>query len=136
VILIDTHVLIWLVNGNPRLGLEARGLIDRGAATQSIHVSAITAWEIALLALKGRLELADDPAVWIARAMTNIGTVPSPIDGDIAVAAASLITFHADPADRFLVATARHHGWLLLTADRAILAYGEAGHLQVIDAAQ
>ncbi len=136
-ILIDTHVLIWLVNGDRRLGVEAREAIDAGAAAGRVRVSAIVPWEIALLARKGRIVLGSPAETWIATALATPGVVEAPIDAEISVGAAMLPDpFHADPADRFLVATARIRDWRLLTADRAILAYGAAGHVQATDAAR
>jgi len=136
VILLDTHVLVWLLNGDQRLGTGSREVIDSAASQAAAHVSAITSWEIALLARKGRLALGRDPREWIDAALSLGGLVLAVVDLDIAIDAATLPgPFHADPADRFLVATSRRHGWSLLTADRAILGYGAAGHVQVVDAA-
>ena len=56
-IVLDTHVLIWAVDGDSRLGTAARVLIEETAQTDCVAVSAITPWEIALLAERGRLRL-------------------------------------------------------------------------------
>jgi PIN domain nuclease of toxin-antitoxin system len=137
VILIDTHVLIWLVNGEERLGLEAREAIASAAAQGGVHVSAITAWEVALLAEKGRLALGRDATDWLGSALSLRGLVVAPIDAEIAMASVRLPgAFHSDPADRFIVATARHQGWPLITADRAILTYAASGHVNAMDAAR
>jgi PIN domain nuclease of toxin-antitoxin system len=57
-----------------------------------------------------------------------------PLEPAIAVEAGELEELHGDPADRIIIATARHFSAPLLTADRAILAYGAAGHVEAIDA--
>lgn len=62
-IVVDTHVLIWAVDGDARLGRTARGAIEEAGSTDGIAVSAITPWEIVLLADKGRLRLGCDAAV-------------------------------------------------------------------------
>lgn len=134
-ILLDTHVLVWLVSGNTQLGSAAREAIDAAASNGEAHVSAISIWEIALLARKGRLVLGGDTRAWIASALSLPGVDSMAIDQDIAIEAALLPEpFHNDPADRFLVATVRRRGLSLMTADRAILDYGAAGHLRTISA--
>ena len=134
-ILLDTHVLVWLVSGNSRLGHGARENIDAAASNGEVHVSAISVWEIALLARKGRLALGGDTREWIASALSLPGVAIMAIDDDIATEAALLPEpFRNDPADRILVATVRRRGWSLMTADRAILDYGAAGHLRTVSA--
>jgi PIN domain nuclease of toxin-antitoxin system len=113
VLLLDTHALVWLVLDSPRLGKLARRRAARGA-----HVSAITFWELEMLAEAGRLRL----GTTIAEARdvvlrTNVTEVP--IDGVIAMTAARL-GMHGDPGDRFIVATALTHGATLMTADEKI----------------
>ena len=134
-ILLDTHVLVWLVEGDRRLGPAARRSVDDAAASGEAYVSAITAWELSLLARKGRLVLDREPRDWIASALSLPGLAQVPIDHEIASEAALLPEpMHADPADRFLAATARLRGWSLMTADRALLDYGGSGYVQIIDA--
>ena len=112
-LLLDTHALVWLVMDSPRLGSVARRRAARGA-----HVSAITFWELEMLAEAGRLRLG--MSVSEARDVvlrTNVAEVP--IDGVIAMTAARL-GMHGDPGDRFIVATALTHGATLMTADEKI----------------
>jgi PIN domain nuclease of toxin-antitoxin system len=134
VIVVDTHVLLWALHDDKRLGPLARQTIS-AAATGTIHVSAITPWEIAMLAQKGRLALGREVGAWIDAALALPGIVLAPIEPAIAVDSVRLPgTFHADPADRMIIATARHLGLPLMTADRAILDYAAAGNVEVIDA--
>jgi PIN domain nuclease of toxin-antitoxin system len=135
VILIDTHALIWAVNNERRLGRGARARIDAATADGVLFVSAITPWEIAMLAHRGRLTLGRETAAWIDAVLAAPGVVVAPIEPMIAVDSVSLPDYiRADPADRIIIATARHHGWPILTADQAILDYGAAGYVGVIDA--
>ena len=98
-------------------------------------VSAITPWEIALLSERGRSRLDRDVGEWIDAALTVPGISLLPIEPEIAIGSVRLPgSFPGAPADRFIVATARHHGVPLLTADRKILAYGAEGTLQTLDA--
>jgi PIN domain nuclease of toxin-antitoxin system len=113
VLLLDTHALVWLVIDSPKLGAIARRRAARGA-----HVSAITFWELEMLAGAGRLRLG--MSVSEARDLvlrTNVAEVP--IDGVISMTAARL-GMHGDPGDRFIVATAVTHGATLMTADQKI----------------
>ena len=136
-IVVDTHALIWLVDGNARLGSTARTAIEEAGRTDGIAVSAITPWEIVLLAEKGRLRLGRDAAAWIDTALDLPGVHLIPIEPAIAIDSVRLPgSLHADPADRFIVATARHCGAPLLTADGAILQYAAGGHVRVIDASR
>ena len=135
-IVLDTHVLIWAMNDDTRLGTAARAAIEETAQTDRIGISAITPWEIALLAERGRLRLGREVGVWIEAALALPGINLVPIGPTIAIDSVRLPgNFHADPADRFIVSTARHCDACLVTADRAIIAYAAGGHVRTIDAA-
>ena len=136
-IVLDTHVLVWAVDGNARLGRAARAAIEETGRTDRIGVSAITPWEIALLAERGRLRLGRDVGGWIDAALGLPGVHLMPIEPAIAIDSVRLPgSFQADPADRLIVATARHCAAPLLTADRAILDYAAGGHVHVVDASR
>jgi PIN domain nuclease of toxin-antitoxin system len=135
VILLDTHVVIWSAEGDARLGRKARKLIADRNQTDPFHVSAISAWEIALLVNKGRLNLGEPAQDWLAKTMKHPAWQTIPVDVAAAVESVNLPgDFRNDPADRFIVATARLQGFALLTADSAILNYSKAGHVKAIDA--
>jgi PIN domain nuclease of toxin-antitoxin system len=134
-IVVDTHVFIWTIEDDARLGPGARQSIDRAAATTGVHVSAITPWEIAMLAYKVRLALGREIKAWMEAALTLPGVRLAPITPAIAMDSVALPgSFHADPADRLIIATARSAGFPLLTSDQAILRYGAAGHVLVTSA--
>ena len=136
-IVLDTHTLIWAVEGDGRLGPSASRLIEETVRTDRVAVSAITPWEIALLVERRRLRLGREVGEWIAEALALPGVALIPIEPAIAIDGVRLpCEFHADPADRFIVATARHLKAPLLTADRKILAYSAAGHVRAVDAAE
>jgi PIN domain nuclease of toxin-antitoxin system len=123
VILLDTHVLIWWANGeHERLSAAAIAAIE--AEEQQRLVSAISCWEVAMLAERRRLGLSVDMERWL----NLVASVPRlqllPLSPAVAVASTRLPgTFHGDPADRFLVAQARHLNIALVTADSKIRAY-------------
>lgn len=129
-VLLDTHVLVWLMSGSPRLGAMARRTIQQAAMEQGVHVSAITLWEIAMLVSKGRLVLDRDVGEWVQAALALPGIMLEPLPPEIAVASTRLPgEFHADPADRIIAATARHLGALLVSDDKLLAGYSAAGHL-------
>lgn len=108
--LLDTHVSVWAVSSPAKLGRRARQrLLD---PEETLFVSAVSTLEIARLAALGQLELAAPVASWCV------------IDDAIAVEAYAVPgSFHPEPADRLLVATARIRGYHLVTANRRILGY-------------
>jgi PIN domain nuclease of toxin-antitoxin system len=135
-LLLDTHVLVWLVRGNTRLSEEARQRIDEASAEDAVLVSAITPWEIAMLVAKKRLQLGADVQEWIDRALALPGIRLQGLTPAIAVASTRLPwEVHPDPADRILVATARHIGAALVTADEVLFRYGADGWLRCVKAA-
>jgi len=121
-IVLDTHVLIWLVEGSDRLGTRCRTRLDKAFRDEELAVSAITFWEIATLKGKRRLDLHGSVAEWRAERIAT-GLIEAPVAGGIGVIAAELDAFHGDPADRILVATAREANARLCTADRRILSW-------------
>jgi PIN domain nuclease of toxin-antitoxin system len=124
-IVLDTHVLVWWVTGDPaRLSAAAADAIAAESARESIIVSSITAWELAQLIDRGRLQLAADLAAWLAAVETIPSVVFVPVDNEVGVKSVVLPgEFHRDPADRIIVATARHFSVPLVTADERIRNY-------------
>ena len=106
--------------------------IDAAWQADNLAVSAFTFWEVAMLRAKDRLDSPADVATW-RRELLGQGLIEIPMDGDIGIRANALADFHADPADRIIVATAMggHH---LVTADERILSW--AGSLDRLDARQ
>ncbi len=119
-ILLDTHTLIWLVEADPKLGKKAAKLADRALKNNELATSAITFWEVAMLAQRNRIVLSISPVVWRHR-LLDMGLIEIPITGEIGITAAELQEFHGDPADRFIAATAILEGGFLVTADQEIL---------------
>ena len=118
-IVLDTHVLIWFAEDFPDLGRRAAALADEALYSDELAVSAISLWEIAMLARKGRLKLAEGPTA-VRRRVLGHGIREIAIDGAIGIGAAELTGFHGDPADRIIVATALANDATLITADRPI----------------
>ena len=116
----DTHVLVWLLEGDDNLGKQAKDLIEGAAKEDALLVSAMTFWEVAMLARRGRLVLAESVALWRQKAV-GLGIIEIPVSGDIGILSTELENFQSDPADRIIIATAAVQGATLITADAAIL---------------
>ncbi len=119
-ILLDTHALYWLATADKKLGRASRAHIDQALAIDKLAVSAISFWELAMLASKKRIE-ADDIEE-LRRIAIESGIAELPLDGPTAILAAQLDSGHKDPADRFIAATALRHRATLVTADERLLA--------------
>lgn len=133
-ILLDTHVLIWFVNGDQRLGQKARGVLEQAMETSEAALSAISFWEIGFLVEKARIDLGSPTDQWIAD-FQGRGVCLWPITVQTVLAALqNPAGLSGDAGDRLLVGTAREREVPLMTADRQLLAYAAAGHLQAIDA--
>lgn len=134
-IVLDTHALIWAVSDDVRLGRRARVKIEETAQTDRVAISAITPWEIAMLVEVGRLRLGQEVGLWIEKSLSLPGIYLMSIEPAIAVDSVRLPgDFHADPADRIIISTARYCDASLVTADSAMLTYARTGHVQAIDA--
>lgn len=125
-IALDTHAAVWWANGDGRLSAAAEQAIDEERQSEHGHIalSAISAWEIDMLVQRGRLEL----GVSVDRFLSGLEAVSQvrfhAIDRAIALDAVRLPgEFHRDPADRFIVATARLLHARLITADTRMQAY-------------
>lgn len=125
-IILDTHVLAWWVNGGTELTKASMRAIEQQRKTKAgtIAVSAISVWEIAMLVNKGRLILSMDVESWLQ----TVAVIPHvkfiPVDNSIALKSTLLPEpFHKDPADRMIVATARDLAVPLVTADKNIQGY-------------
>ena len=119
-LLLDTHVLVWLDEGSSRLGTEALQTINRALASGQLGVASISFWEIAMLVRKSRLDIQIELDVWRLELLKS-GLLEIPLQGSTAIRAGQLQGFHGDPADRMIVATAIEHSATLATADQKIL---------------
>jgi PIN domain nuclease of toxin-antitoxin system len=115
--LLDTHVWVWSAAGDPR----ANALREfRGTAC----VSAISVWEVAMLAAKGRLDLRPTPDDWV-RENLRAPVELEPLHPDVAMTSSRLENFHGDPADRMIVATAIVCSLPLFTSDQRIVQWAD-----------
>jgi PIN domain nuclease of toxin-antitoxin system len=126
-LLLDTHIALWLDSGDDRLRGSTRNLIDlcrSGGGT--ILLSAVSAWEIALLVDTGRIELDIPVEAWVERFVDRPGLEAVPLGHDAASRAYRLHQLEQrDPADRLLIATAIELGCPLVTYDERIARFAE-----------
>ena len=120
--LLDTHVLVWLDEGSQRLGNQSLSSIDAALKDGELGVSVISFWEVAMLVNKGRLKIQMDLQLW-RRSLLESGLQEIPLTGEVAIYAALLDDFHGDAADRMIVATAQYLNAELVTADEKILSW-------------
>ena len=132
-ILLDTHILLWIAEDDPRIGAALRSTLNEAALHHELFLSPISVWEIALKNSRGRLHLHRPLRLWVRQTMQRANLQLAPITADIACECAELPTvFHGDPADRLIVATARVENMQLVTADTTLLALAEQGYFQAI----
>ena len=123
-IVLDTHALVWWVAGDSTLSKKAKAAIDRELSGGEIIVSAISAWEIAMLVEREKLVLSMDVGSWLATVAAVEVVRFMPVDAEIAIKSVDLPgDFHKDPADRMIVATARKLAVPLVTKDEKIRSY-------------
>jgi PIN domain nuclease of toxin-antitoxin system len=120
-VLLDTHIWLWWLLGSSRLPAKERAALDRLGSRGAVRLEAVSLWEAQMLHAKGRLILDRAFDVWI-RDATAVGVVEIvPLDVEVVIALADLpATFHGDPTDRLIVATARTHRFRLATHDRVV----------------
>lgn len=121
-VLLDTHALWWLLGSEVSLGRGASRIIRAALRRDSLVVSAISFWEIAMLLSRQKLTLDTSVATWRQQVL-QLGIREVAVSGDIGIAAVELSDFHADPADRIIAATAASQGATLLTADERLLSW-------------
>ena len=122
-IILDTHIWVWWVDDSQQLRDRQRQIIQDNVQN-GVGVSAISCWEVAKLVEYERLELACVVEEWMEQAMAYPGLQLLELTPQIAIEPTKLPgSFHRDPADQIIVATARVYDIPLLMADRRILQY-------------
>ena len=120
-VVLDTHVWLWWILGQPELPAVQRRALDALAVDEAPRLPAICLWEAQMLHAKGRLELKLPFDRWLIEASQPAIVQIAPLDVRVVIAADDLPkTFHGDPADRIIVATARALDLPLATHDRQI----------------
>ena len=133
-LLLDTCAAIWIAEGDAISAAALEALNEASAQGRSVYVSPMTAWEIGLLASRGRLKSPVTPERWFQRLMDVPEMRLAELSPDLLIASSFLPGKPPrDPADRIIAATARESGHVLVTRDRMLLEYGEQGHIRVLE---
>ncbi len=136
-LLLDTHVWLWSVDGDTRrIGRRTRQSLSRGESREAIRISPVSLFELTALHTLGRLRLARPVEQWMQEALEAAGVRIAELSPAIAIDAGQIPgAALADPLDRLLVATARRLDATFLTSDARILEYATStGNVRVQDA--
>ena len=120
--LLDTHTFIWLAAEPAYLSKTVKKIIL--IPENDLLLSAASGWETALLWKLNRIELPEEPALFIPQVIQSLSLTPSAISFETAITAATLPLIHRDPFDRLLVATAMQKKIAILSKDRMMMEYG------------
>ena len=120
-VVLDTHVWIWWLTEDSPLPRAERDALDAEAAGGALFLPAISLWEAQMLHAKRRFDLPLPFAEWLTRATDERMITVLPLGVEVVLALDALpASFHGDPADRMIVASARAHAMPLATHDAAI----------------
>lgn len=130
---LDTCALIWMSRDEDVSPAVEAAITDLPTDSDALGVSVMTAWEIGMLTSKGRLNTTREPLRWFYDFLDAASLRLIDVTPEILIASSYLpLPMHGDPADRIIIATAREHDLTIITRDRAILAYGAAGHVKTL----
>ncbi len=125
-LLLDTHIWLWAMLGDPKLGKPFQGAFERALEANSVLVSSMSIWEVGMLVEKKRIQIDMDTLDWVEQALDIPGMQLSPVTPKIAIQSTKLLDeVHGDPIDRLLIATAFEENAVLVTRDQKILKYGK-----------
>jgi len=132
-VLLDTCAAIWLMNGDPLSPASRKAIAAAQAGNVGVHVSPISAWEIATLVAKNRLQLTLSPDAWFDTLLALPDVRLAAMPPQVLIASATLPGVPPkDPADRIIAATGRAFGYIVITRDGALIPYAKAGHLEAV----
>ena len=131
-LLLDTCSLIWTVQGAP-MRQHAIEAIAVASERGELFVSPISAWEMTMSILKGRLKVNMPAGAFVDKVFSNNKLQIAPLEPEIAINSCLLPgNLHQDPADRFIAATAIRYGLRLVTRDERLIEYAASGYLAVL----
>jgi len=133
-LLLDTHVWIWIAEGNPIVSPSTRKAIDKAKEREHLLISPISVWEISMLVQRKRIILEMDVTDWLKHWIESPGILISEFSFQVALLSNRLPgLIHSDPADRILIASAYEENAVLVTADEKILKFGQDAFISVYD---
>ena len=118
-LLLDTHIWVWSVLDRERLSARLTAALD--SPKNELWLSPISLWEVLTPCQKNKLTLHPNPLAWIANALDAVPMREAPVTYQVAQETGRVQLPHRNPADRFLVATARVFDLTLVTADQQLI---------------
>ena len=132
-IVLDTHILIWLLNSDKKISLKIVDYCTKVSKSNFLLISAISIWEIAMLEKKKRISFFQPISQWVEEVLSLPYIRIVELRPQIAIESCNLPgEFHGDPADRIIIATARILNVPLVTMDRKIIAYSKKEYIRTI----
>jgi len=132
-LLLDTCAAIWLAADAPIAQPALDAVAEANRQGRPLQVSPVAAWEIGLMARKGRFRASLSAQRWFERLRNLPGVAICPLTSEVLLEASFLPgDLHGDPADRMMAATAREYGYVLVTRDQALLDYAARGHMAAL----
>jgi PIN domain nuclease of toxin-antitoxin system len=129
-VMLDSCAAIWLMGGAPLSAPSQAAIHVARANNLGVYVSAFTVWEIGILVAKGRLPLTLSPEVWFDTLLAMPGVRLANLTPKVLIDSTALPgTPPSDPADQIIAATARLHGFRVITRDSKLLDYAREGHI-------
>ena len=133
-LVLDTHALIWIINGNESLNKKAVKLITDITSDGNLIVPAISFWEISMLEQKQKIKFSTPINSWIEDLLDLPYIKIAHLTPEVSMESCNLPgEFHGDPADRMIVATARLLDAPLVTRDKKIIKYAKTSYLNIIE---
>jgi PIN domain nuclease of toxin-antitoxin system len=118
-LLLDTHIWIWSVLDPQKL--SARVARELTSSDNQLWLSSVSVWELLLLLRKGRIELDEEAVTWVRKTLDFLQLNEAPLTIDVALEVSAVNLPHDDPADRFLVASAKVFDLTLVTSDKRLV---------------
>jgi PIN domain nuclease of toxin-antitoxin system len=118
-LLLDTHIWVWTVSEPERISRRVAQELKR--LDSELWLSPVSIWELIILSEKGRVEFAGGVEEWTTRALRSLPLIEAPVTNEVAREVGRLRLSHRDPADHFLVATAKVFDLTLVTADELLM---------------
>jgi PIN domain nuclease of toxin-antitoxin system len=132
-VLLDTCAAIWLMNGDPISVTSRASIAAAQTGNLGVYVSPMTAWEIATLSAKNRLQLSLSPKAWFEALLALEDIRLAALPPAVLIASATLPGEPPkDPVDRIIAATGRTFHFPIVTRDGGLMRYAHAGHIEAV----